>query len=94
MCFSNLPIEFDDEGNPYLAEEADDVEQATDCGCDADSDTGIDESDPEDVFQAVLSTVPESVRAEFRKRDGESQDELNPGETAAVGYADDPAEGD
>ena len=29
MCFSNLPIEFDDEGNPYLAEEADGVEEGS-----------------------------------------------------------------
>ena len=63
MCFSNLPIEFDEAGDPYLADEAEDVERVADCGCE--TDVGIDEEDPEAVFEAVASTVPESVREEL-----------------------------
>lgn len=63
MCFSNLPIEFDESGDPYLAEEAEDVEHVADCGCG--TDVAIDEDDPEAVFEAVASTVPEDVREEL-----------------------------
>ena len=63
MCFSNLPIEFDEAGNPYLADEAEDVEHVADCGCG--TDVAIDEEDPEAVFEAVASTVPEEVREEL-----------------------------
>jgi O-acetyl-ADP-ribose deacetylase (regulator of RNase III) len=91
MCFSNLPIEFDEEGNPYLAEEADDIEHVTDCGCGTDD--GIDEADPEAVFEAVLSSVPEPVREEVGEREGDHR-ETTPGDLPVDGNMDDPAEGD
>ena len=73
MCFSNLPIEFDDEGNPYLAEEADDVDRpsgtgaasasASNCGCANESDdVPLDEADPEAVYEEILETMPRDVR--------------------------------
>lgn len=81
MCFSNLPLEFDEDGNPYLAEEADDVarpgerggaghDHGADCGCDtaeADLDT-----DPEGAYEAIVESLPEGAREHVA------------GETAAV----------
>ena len=86
MCFSNLPIEFDEAGDPYLAEEADAVEHADDCDCG--HDVGIDEDDPGAVVDDVLSSVPEAVREEI-ERDGDRRKSV-----AGDARADDPAEGD
>lgn len=61
MCFSNLPIEFDEDGDPHLAEAAEAVSEpgecdhegsapeGTDCGC-----TGVDttESDADVIHEA------------------------------------------
>ena len=78
MCFSNLPIEFDDEGNPYLADEADDVDRpssagaesecasASDCGCaDESGDVPLNEADPEAVYEELLETMPSDVREQL-----------------------------
>ena len=71
MCFSNLPIEFDDEGNPYLADDADGVDRmpaskadsASTCGCsDATDDVAIEDADPEAIYEAILETMPGDVR--------------------------------
>lgn len=63
MCFSNLPIEFDDEGNPYLAEEAEKVGHPTDteCGCEV----TLDETDPETMYAAILASMPSDVREQI-----------------------------
>ena len=60
MCFSNLPIEFDDEGNPYLAEEAEKVDQPrdTEYGCEV----TLDKTDPEAMYTAILESMPSDVR--------------------------------
>ena len=92
MCFSNLPIEFDEAGNPYLAEDADAVERVDDCGCG--TDVGIEEDDPEAVVDAVLSSVPEDVREEIGDRDGDRRDGDRRQSVADDGRADDPARGD
>jgi hypothetical protein len=42
MCFSNLPVAFDDEGNPYLAEEAEDVDPPGNIDARGDVDTSAD----------------------------------------------------
>lgn len=60
MCFSNLPIEFDEQGNPTLADDADSVDEFAACGCD--ETVALETDDPEAAVEAVLSTVPESVR--------------------------------
>lgn len=68
MCFSNLPVEFDEDGNPYLAEEAEDVDKppghVDDCGCDlGDSVTDIDLStDPENAYEAILGSLRDDAR--------------------------------
>ena len=91
MCFTNLPVEFDENGDPYLAEEADDVEHGTDCGCGAD--VAIDEDDPEAAFEAVLSSVPESVHEDLGvQRRGSTDPTVD--DLAPDGVQDDPAEGD
>ena len=83
MCFSNLPIEFDDEGNPYLADEADDVDRpseagaasapASDCGCANESDdVPLDEADPEAVYEELLETIPSDVRERLSDSSGRS----------------------
>jgi hypothetical protein len=70
MCFSNLPIEFDDEGNPYLAEEADEVdrtpaseaESASSCGCtDGTDDVALDDADPEALYEEIVETMPSDI---------------------------------
>lgn len=58
MCFSNLPIEFDENGDPSLAEEADDVERPG-CGCE---EVALEELDPEEAFHDIVASVPEGVR--------------------------------
>ncbi len=58
MCMSNLPIEFDEHGDPYLAEEADDVDQPT-CGCD--DEVALEELDPESAFADIADSVPDDV---------------------------------
>jgi hypothetical protein len=84
MCFSNLPVEFDDEGNPYLAEEADEVDAtpgatAAGCGCsDGAGEVGLDEADPEATYEAILESMPGDVRervagTEEPLADGDSQ---------------------
>jgi hypothetical protein len=76
VCFSNLPLEFDEEGNPYLAEEADEVERpgdggeggeavhdhghAADCGCGA-GEADL-EADPEGAYEAIVDSLPKSAR--------------------------------
>lgn len=77
MCFSNLPIEFDDEGNPYLADEAEEVEepgnrdhQSHDHNHDDEvaADTGKApalDADPEAAYAEIVADVPESVREEL-----------------------------
>jgi len=75
MCFSNLPLEFDEDGNPYLAEEADEVDRpgeggghahdhgdgpAGDCGCGA-IEAELD-ADPEGAYEAIVESLPDSAR--------------------------------
>jgi|AntDeeMetagen134_2_1112570.scaffolds.fasta_scaffold01182_8 hypothetical protein len=70
MCFSNLPVEFDADGDPYLADEADDVASPgeddqvgtidDDCGCNPDADTAIDAA-PEAAYDAILAEMPETT---------------------------------
>jgi hypothetical protein len=55
-----LRIEFDDDGNPYLADEADAVDRPA-CGCGEDV-PALDEDDPEAAFEAIVESVPEEVR--------------------------------
>lgn len=91
MCFSNLPVEFDESGDPYLAAEAEDVEHV-DCGCE--TDVAIAEDDPEAVFEAVASTVPESVREELGWQLDDPAGGPTEGDTPRDGRADERADGD
>lgn len=75
MCFTNLPIEIDENGDPYLADDADDIEHRSEAadrddspdletyGCLGD-DPGvpISELDDEDTYAAVMETLPKDVR--------------------------------
>lgn len=92
MCFSNLPVEFDESGDPYLAAEAEDVEHVADCG--RGTDVAIDEDDPEAVFEAVASTVPESVREEQGWRLDDPPEGPTEGDEPGDGRADERADGD
>lgn len=60
MCFSNLPVEFDDQGNPYLADEADDVRHTDRPAAD---DAPLD-ADPEGAYAAILEDIRGPVRRE------------------------------
>jgi hypothetical protein len=74
MCFSNLPVEFDEDGDPYLADEADDVTSPgendrigavdDECGCDQNADAAIDAA-PEAAYDAILAAMPETARADL-----------------------------
>jgi len=92
MCFSNLPIEFDEAGDPHLAEEAEDVEHVADCGCG--TDIAIDEEDPEAVFEAVASTIPEDVREQLGWQVGDATGGPAEGETPAESRRNERAGGD
>lgn len=58
MCFSNLPVEFDDHGNPYLADDAEPVEYP-ESDRDDDQDLG---HDPEGAYVAILADLPAGAR--------------------------------
>lgn len=66
MCFSNLPVEFDEEGNPYLADEAEDVEQPGTCTHDGDCNCAADddeiETDPEATYETIVASLPVDAR--------------------------------
>ena len=58
MCMSNLPIEFDEHGDPYLAEEAEAVDRPA-CGCG--EDVAVDDLDPAEAFDDIAESVPDDV---------------------------------
>lgn len=65
MCFSNLPIEFNEEGDPYLAEDAAEVDDvsASGCGCGTHAeDVPLEAADPEEMYAEIMATMPRSVR--------------------------------
>ena len=72
MCFSNLPIEFDEQGNPYLAEEADTVNQPGGGTHDHNHDHNHDDHhrneteggdpDPEAMYATIMDSLPEDAR--------------------------------
>jgi hypothetical protein len=69
MCFSNLPIEFDEQGNPALAEVADTVEDPgthdhDEHAVDTDEVPTLD-ADPEAAYAEIMESVPESVHEEI-----------------------------
>lgn len=73
MCFSNLPVEFDDQGDPYLADDADEVSEPGECdhdhgdatihgcGCGEAADAALD-ADPEEAFEEILESVTDATR--------------------------------
>ncbi|PSP88911.1 hypothetical protein BRC90_06265 [Halobacteriales archaeon QS_4_69_34] len=72
MCFDSLPIEFDESGEPSLADDAENVTQpGTDDqvgvgegrGCAPDAEAAIDAA-PEAAYDAILSAVPETARSQ------------------------------
>lgn len=67
MCFSNLPIEFDDEGNPYLTEEAENVDKPLDR--ESSCEVTLDETDPESMYAAILESMPNDVREQIDDSD-------------------------
>jgi hypothetical protein len=73
MCFSNLPIGFDDEGNPFLAEDVDAIDRPPGSRRDrtgSASSVAPDEANPEAVYVAILETMPNDVR---ERLDGEAE---------------------
>lgn len=72
MCFSNLPIEFDDAGNPYLGDEADDVERPDSTTREADGADPVEiEVAPERVYDAIVNSLPDGARHDVILRRGE-----------------------
>jgi hypothetical protein len=75
MCFSNLPIEFDEEGDPYLAEEAERVEQP---------DAGVGTTDgeldvePRKTYEAIVGDMPPSARKHLVDTGTGSDSNTNP----------------
>jgi hypothetical protein len=78
MCFDSLPIEFDESGEPSLADDAENVTQpGTDDQvgvvegreCAPDAEAAIDaapiDAAPEAAYDAILSAVPETARAQL-----------------------------
>lgn len=74
MCFSNLPVEFDEDGTPRLAEPDD--ESAHDHDTDSDTVAVDDEElDPERCYQEILADLPERTR---NRIETESQQQAHP----------------
>lgn len=67
MCFSNLPVEVDDDGNVYLADEADDVERPVEGRTDpTPGGDGVEAdlaADPEGAYRAIVDSLPPDTRA-------------------------------
>lgn len=72
MCFNEIHVEFDAEGNAYLGEEAEDPSYPgddpgnecpdhDDCWCAHDADIPV-ETEPEEAYDAILSDVSENAR--------------------------------
>lgn len=80
MCFSNLPIEFDEDGNPRLAQADDESEGGHEHGRDGPSSSGDDGLDPEARYQAILDDLPERARNDL---DGTAEDSPNQHTTLA-----------
>lgn len=65
MCFSNLPVEFDAEGNPRLAGSDDEEtghDHDHDHGRDATTWTDDDGLDPEARYREILDALPDRAR--------------------------------
>jgi hypothetical protein len=64
MCFSNLPVEFDDDGNPRLVDaDGDDGNQTHDHDPPvAERATTDDGLDPETRYEAILDGLPDRTR--------------------------------
>lgn len=86
MCFSNLPISFDEEGNPYLAEEADDVTRPSANGDGAEGDVRSDADngegrpagiaeDPRGAYEEILRSVPAPAREHLEGAPGDERPE-------------------
>lgn len=80
MCFSNLPIEFDEDGDPYLADAAEEVSEpgthttsAHDCGCPERADA-LDDADPEEAFADILESVTDAGRSHLTDDTTEAPD--------------------
>lgn len=74
MCFSNLPVEFDDQGNPYLADEAEAVDQP-DCGCASGYEEALEDVDPASAYADIVETLPEDVARDLEPPDGAGEPE-------------------
>jgi hypothetical protein len=64
MCFSNLPVEFDDDGNPRLVDTSEEHAHDDDTVVErrATSDDGLD---PEARYREILDDLPDRVRDQF-----------------------------
>lgn len=72
MCFSNLPVEFDQEGNPYLADEAEDVDRPDGRTSEADRAGPAEiEADPERAYEAIVNSLPDGAQAHLVRGRGD-----------------------
>lgn len=89
MCFTNLPIELDEDGDPYIADDIDRPAESTDppaegpgdgepdletYGClDDDPDVPIAQLDDEERFDEVMETLPDDARAAIEAEVGPTE---------------------
>lgn len=74
MCFSNLPVEFDEHGNPGLAASADEDEDDHAHVSDAvERATDGDDLDPETRYREILDDLPDRARERLGADDREAR---------------------
>jgi len=97
MCFTNLPIEFDEEGNPYLNEQEAEAVERPEVDPDADyedmDEVGCVEGDPGEPLadvdsEAAYGSIPDELPEAVSELVGETD------ERADAGSYQRPAEGD
>lgn len=82
VCFTNLPVEFDEEGNPYLDEQEAETVERPDAEADVDYDDmdkvgcvegdpgkPLADTDPEEAYGSILAELPEDARERVAESD-------------------------
>ncbi|MFT4921550.1 MAG: hypothetical protein ACI8XM_000751 [Haloarculaceae archaeon] len=82
MCFSNLPIEFDEQGNPHLVDDAEEDGAEEDGTHEptgvAERATREDGLDPEHRYDAILDDLPDRAREHLDTKTDHRADHSHP----------------
>lgn len=83
MCFSNLPIEFDANGDPYLADEAEAVERSD--VAEAETNEALD-TDPQEAYEVIVGDLPQGAQERLAGSDRASDRDDRSVDTGGASY--------